>query len=543
MFHSKRVSFPCHSTLLFLVLFVLFPVSAYALDIESYNGQYVVAGEVLVEYNGEITALSADQEFTRDEDTSGVVSHRKMKRDNHYVAEFHGKSVKDQISRMEQSSYVKSVQPNYVYMPLAVPNDAFYPIQWPHVKTGAPDAWSITTGSRNVIVGVIDTGINYNHPDLSANMWTGTVSGQSVHGWNYYDDNGESIDPYGHGTSVAGIIGAVGNNTIGVAGVNWNVSLMSIRVLGAEHLNIQDGTQFTGVFTTSEAIMRGIQFAVDHGARVINLSLGGLPHPLCDPVAGAPKNQIEKQFYHTMTVTHRVFFVAAAGNNHGNSNCILPAAYDDVLAVTATSNTDGAASYSNYAPSSWKSSKVIAAPGGDIDPGAGGNCSQGSCPATTNRDNNYVTFSGTSASTPYVAGVAALILSVNDMDPMALRQHLIDTADDVVDLQSLGGQTGITYGKRINAARALSTLLDPTPTVSSTPSPTVTVSVTLSPTPTVSGTCGPLGDIDCSGEVNLLDLSRMLSSFGTVSAVADIDHSGEVNLIDLSLLLSNFGKR
>lgn len=516
------------SVLFLLTIWLLFPRTADAFTVENYNGYAVVAGEVLVEYTDQLDPVMRLQSFSEedevldiqeitaieqksDDDEDDSPPARKKNPKKYHRMKFKRGTVAEALPLLRKKTYVKAAQPNYIYFPQIVPNDQYYIHQWAHQKTHAESAWDISTGSRNIVVAVVDSGINYEHPDLIDNMWTGTANGRTVHGWDFFDNDDDPNDTIGHGTAVAGVIGAVGNNAIGVAGVNWNVKLMALRVVGL--INSGGNQQAAG---TSELIMLAEIFAAEHGADIVSLSMG-LLDPKCDPAVGFPEQPLEKQLIQQLTYQNNILIVTAAGNEKKNASCLTPTFYDDVLTVTATNNTDKAASYSNFGPAAWKTKKIIAAPGGD------GSCGLSNCPLTTSFDFGYVAPRGTSFSTPYVSGVAALVLSVKNFTPIALRQHLIDTADDVVDPQSLNGRTGITYGKRVNVQRALEALV-------ATPSTT--------PTPG----CGQVGDIDCSGGVDGADLMLLLGSYGTNGSNEDLDQSGMVTLFDLSVLLSNFGK-
>ena len=535
------------AVIFFLTFWLVFPPAAQALSVEYYNGYPVVANELLVEYTGQLDpilqpqSISAEdealdieeitviEEKDDDEDDQeqnaaeqNVLSARKNKPKKYHRMKFRRGTVAEALPLLRQKTYVKSAQPNYIYFSQIVPNDQYYIHQWAHEKTHAESAWNISTGSRNVVVAVVDSGINAEHPDLVDNMWTGTANGKTVHGWDFFDKDSDPNDTIGHGTAVAGVIGGVGNNAIGVAGVNWNVKLMALRVVGL--INADAGQQAAA---TSEMIMLAEIFAAEHGADIVNLSMG-LLDPNCDPAVGFPEQPLEKELIRRLTYESNILIVTAAGNEKKNANCLTPTFYDDVLTVTATNNTDHAASYSNFGPAAWKTKKIIAAPGGD------GSCGLSNCPLTTSFDFGYVAPRGTSFAAPYVSGAAALVLSVKNFTPIALRQHLIDTADDVVDPQSLNGRTGITYGKRVNVQRALENLGSVTPTM-----PPLTPPV--SPTPG----CGPVGDIDCSGAVDAADLALLLMSYGTSGASGgsrDLDQSGSVAIFDLSMLLSNFGQ-
>ena len=290
---------------------------------------------------------------------------------------------------------VMYAEPNYRVYALIVPNDPDFSRLWGLHNTGqtggkndadidAPEAWDKTTGRKEILVAIIDTGIDYNHPDLANNIWTnpdeipnnnrdddnnGYVD--DVHGYDFINNDPDPMDDNRHGTHVAGTVGAVGNNNRGVVGVNWTVKLMALKFLSA-----------TGSGSTADAA-EAIIYAADNGALITNNSWGGggFSRTLKDAIEYARDKG--------------VLFVAAAGNeskdNDDSPN--YPSNYDleNVIAVAASTDRDGMASFSN-----WGNQTVdLAAPGEDI--------------YSTTPSNTYQSLSGTSMATPHVAGAAGLI--------------------------------------------------------------------------------------------------------------------------------------
>ncbi len=309
-------------------------------------------------------------------------------------------------------------EPNHTRRISLVPNDPLYSSQWNMGKINAPSAWDITMGSSSIIVAVIDTGMDIAHPDRPQNL---------ILGADYIvDPTGAtpvSGDPHGHGTHVSGIVAARTNNAIGVAGVAPGVSLMAIRVLDA------------GGSGTTYNTAQGIVYAVDHGARVINLSLSG-----CD------SSTFEEDAVN-YAYSRGVMVVAAAGNYFtGGSGCVpdanppmYPAALPHVVAVAATDSSDNHAYYSETG-----SYVDLAAPGGG---GSFSDAIWSSC-----RGSLYCQKAGTSMATPHVAGVAALVRSVNSgLTPDQVESILRQSA---VDLGSAGRDDVFGYG-RVDAYQAM----------------------------------------------------------------------------------------
>jgi subtilisin family serine protease len=245
------------------------------------------------------------------------------------------------------------VEPNWRLHVCAVPNDTRYPQMWNLNNTGqsggtpgadisAPEAWDITTGDPNIIVAVVDTGVDYQHPDLAANIWTNTAEANGVtgvdddgngyiddiHGYDFVMSDGDPMDRYGHGTHVAGTIAAIGNNALGVVGVNWHCKIMACRFLDA-----------SGSGYTDDAIS-AINYAVANGAKIINNSWGG----------GDYSTLLEDAI--TNARDHGVLFVAAAGNDASDNDTVpfYPASYNvsNVIAVAATNRYDALSSFSNF---------------------------------------------------------------------------------------------------------------------------------------------------------------------------------------------------
>lgn len=305
---------------------------------------------------------------------------------------------------------IEFAEPNYIAYALdTVPNDSFYSFQWGLPKIAAPAAWDITTGS-NITVAVVDTGIDLSHPDFSC-------SGKLVNGKNFVNPQAAPDDGNGHGSHVAGIAGACSNNSLGIAGLAWGAQLMPVKVLD----DAGSGTY--------AAVSAGIRYAADSGVKIINLSLGG-------PADSSALKEAVQYAY-----DRGALVVAAAGNCAvGGFNCdgkinpdIYPAAYNTVMAVAATDQSDYRASFSEYRPY-----VEVAAPGVSI--------------YSTSKNDGYAWLSGTSMASPYVAGLAALIWSV---DPSLSRdkvRSIIQLSAD--DLAPAGKDDYFGYG-RINAGKAL----------------------------------------------------------------------------------------
>jgi thermitase len=274
-------------------------------------------------------------------------------------------------------------------------------------------AWSVTRGSDQVVVAVIDSGVDYTHPDLVNNIWTrpeiikayededlGAVDDQ--HGFNLVDDDGDPMDENGHGTHCAGIIGAEGGNGIGIAGVNWNVKIMPLRFMDGD-----------GAGRTKDAI-EAINYVIDRkragvNVRIISASWGS------NTRSRALEDVIRKAY------DEGILFVAAAGNASSDNDETphYPSSYNlgNIVSVAATSRNDQLASFSNYGARSVH----VAAPGEEI--------------LSTWLEHGFTEKKGTSMATPFVAGVAALILSQNPkMSVDDLRARLLKSVDPVPSL-------------------------------------------------------------------------------------------------------------
>jgi len=301
------------------------------------------------------------------------------------------------LAALDASGAVEYAESDVVLRALdTVPNDVYWPDQWGLAKVASPRAWDAARGSANVVVAVLDTGVDFNHPDLR---------GGSVSGYDFVNNDTDPSDDHGHGTAAAGVVAARTNNSEGVAGICWVCSVMAVKVLDA-----------SGSGNTSTTA-RGIVWAVDHGADVINMSLGspGSTQTLAAAVEYA--------------ASKGVLLVAAAGNS-GVSTRVYPAAYPTVMSVAATDASDQRYSWSNYG--SWVQ---VAAPGCNVAPVPAG---------------AYGNFCGTSSATPVVAGLAGLALSAKPTATKAAVEQGIRSS--VVPMQSV-----VQYG-RVDAARTLAAL-------------------------------------------------------------------------------------
>lgn len=344
------------------------------------------------------------------------------------------------VDQLSDDPRVEYAEPDYIYWALGAPNDPDYSSkQWAHTeRMNSAAAWDLSTGSNTVTIAVIDTGIDETHPDLAAKI---------VAGYDFVDDDSNPHDLNGHGTHVAGIAAAITNNGVGVAGMSWGARIMPVRVLGA------DGSG------SSSDITSAINWASTHGAKVLNLSLGGTSY------STSMQNAV------TSATNAGALVIAAMGNcRTAGGGCpyanptAYPAAYSNVMAVAATNRSDTYAYYSQYG-----SHCDIAAPGGAMtylhDPGG----IYSTLPTYTvdmtgdGFSKNYDYLQGTSMATPYVSGMAALIWSVSpSLTPAQVQQVMQDTA---VDLGPTGWDANYGYG-RIDALAALQSVSLSAPTLS-----------------------------------------------------------------------------
>lgn len=346
------------------------------------------------------------------------------------------------VKTLAQNPLVDIAEPNYIYHASKLSDDPKMDLLWglrnigqkdssgkvgvAGVDVGIEQAWDIATGSDKMVVAVIDTGVDFNHPDLKDNLWTneaelngkpgvdddGNGVVDDIHGYNAITGTGNAMDDQGHGSHCSGTIGAKGNDGKGIVGVNWDVKIMGVKFLSAQ-----------GSGTLEDAI-KAIDYATKMGAKVMSNSWGGggFSQTLLDAIkrsneAGA-------------------IFIAAAGNesNNNDSRPTYPATYDvpNIISVAAIDNQGTKASFSNYG----KRTVHIGAPGVNIYSSTGG---------------AYDSWSGTSMATPHVSGVAALVWSHEpELTALQLKERLLQTARPIAGLK---GKT--KTGALVNAFYAL----------------------------------------------------------------------------------------
>jgi len=311
------------------------------------------------------------------------------------------------------------------------PNDPMYLQQWALEKIKAPQAWQITKGKNDVIVGISDTGVDYLHEDLNVNMWinpdetpnngidddrNGCID--DIHGCDLAEDNGQPMPPptsrsHSHGTHVAGIVGAATSNFTGIAGTAPGIKLMALKGFKNNLDGITDGSD----------LLKTIYYAVNNGARVINCSWGRKGTP-----TSAELDAIK------YAIDNGVTIVAAAGNSNLDSSSFTPASIPGVITVGASDSNDQIASFSN-----WGTRVDIIAPGGKgFD--AFGNMEDPILSTLPRSQGMYGNFIGTSMSAPYVAGAAALILSINSNLTPADVLSILKLSGDMVHVRTSGGK-------------------------------------------------------------------------------------------------------
>jgi parallel beta-helix repeat protein len=373
------------------------------------------------------------------------------------------KKVEDAIKDLSKSKQILLVEPNYkIYLSSTYPNDPMFGDLWGlendeweyqddygqtqygkyDADIDAPEAWDIHNDASNIIVAVIDTGVNYAHPDLYANMWVNQaelvgdpnsdddgngyiddIYGYDFGGYDLNDQDSDPNDPDGHGTHVSGTIGAVSNNNIGISGVCWNTKIMALKIFPPYY--VSEWVAFV------DNAVEAIEYAVDNDAKIINASWsisGNYSQALKDAIEDAGDND--------------VLFVAAAGNYHpswpyldNDAVSIYPTSYDldNIISVLATDPKDEITWWSHYGATSVD----LGAPGENI--------------LSTIPGNSYDYYSGTSMAAPHVSGACALVWSMYpDLTAAHIKQAIVDSADHLDSLEDLCVSEG-----RLNLYQAL----------------------------------------------------------------------------------------
>lgn len=347
-----------------------------------------------------------------------------------------GVTVQEAVQYYLNCPEVEYAEPNYILRVQQVPSDPLYQNQWGLQFVSAPGAWDLSTCSEDVVVAVVDTGLQMSHPDIAQNLWQnndeildgvdndGNGLVDDLYGWDFINNDNDPADDHGHGTHVAGIVGAVGDNGTGVAGVCWKVRLMPLKILDAD-----------GYGTVADEI-QAVLYAIEKGADVINASFGGGSY------SNAERDAIR------MAEDRGILFVTAAGNGGddyiGDNNDVYPfypANYllDNIVSVTANDSSGTLAAFANFGVTTVD----IAAPGVHI--------------LSTKPVDSYTEKSGTSMAAAFVTGAVALLRSVYPyMEYWQIKEIILRTVDKRV---SLSGKI-LTEGT-LNLQRAAYSLLQP----------------------------------------------------------------------------------
>lgn len=420
---------------------------------EILHGKEAAASEVLVKFRAATPQEITQAEIAEDVDEAEYVGSAQT-----LLFHSRSKNAATLISELSARTDVEYAEPNYILHAIAIPNDPYFGQLWGLQNTGTPgadisatSAWDISTGSTANVAAVIDTGIDYTHPDLAANIWsapsnfTVTIGGRSItcpkgsHGFNAISNTCDPMDDNDHGTHVSGTIGAVGNNGVGVVGVNWKASIMGSKFLNAACSGFtSDAINAIDFVIQTKAIFGGATGSAN--VRVLSNSWGGggFDQSLLDEINKANTNDM--------------LFVAAAGNSASNNDAtpFYPSNYNapNVVAVAATDNKDSLASFSNYGPTT-------------VDLGAPG------VSVYSTIIGGYDYFSGTSMATPHVSGAAILILSKCALNTADLKANILNNVDPIPS------QSGITVtGGRLDVNKAIRACsAPPTPDFSLSASP------------------------------------------------------------------------
>ncbi|MBK9155049.1 MAG: S8 family serine peptidase [Chloracidobacterium sp.] len=348
-----------------------------------------------------------------------------------------GKRTQEAIAEFLNDPSVEAAQPNFYYRLHLTPNDPSFGSLWGMAKISAPEAWETATGSPEVVIANIDTGTRLDHEDLAANLWTNSneVANNGIdddnngfvddfYGYDFFFNDPDPSDQHNHGTHTAGTLGAVGNNGLGVVGVNWNVKIMSIKIYNS-----------SGFGTTSAMLINAYNYVRMMKLRGVNIRVTNNSYGGCDEACGydqATKDAIDA------LGDAGVLQVFSAGNDGNNSDVLpsYPAAYDSpsIISVANSTSSDTRNTSSNFGPLSVD----LAAPGTSIL-------------STLMSAANYGSFSGTSMAAPHVAGAAALLAAHRpELSLASLKATLLNTVDQLPAWNGI-----VRSGGRLNVARAL----------------------------------------------------------------------------------------
>jgi subtilisin family serine protease len=426
------MALPAARVRIFHSLFILFLISTNPAFAQTADDPYV-ASELILSFAPD-AELQQRQDIL---DDLGATSVARFNRIDAGLYRLESMTVVEALQLLDGNPYLVLAEPNYILYEHAIPDDPRFDELWGMRNTGqtggtpgadisAAQAWNIFTGTQEVVVGVIDTGLDMSHPDIADNVFIneGEIAGNGidddgngfiddVNGWDFANNDNNPFDDRGHGTHVSGTIGGVGNNGVGVAGVNWSVRILPIKFLGSD-----------GSGTTAAAV-QAVEYATLMGVDLTNNSWGG------GGFSTALLNAIED------ADAAGIHFVASAGNWGQNNDFSpsYPGSYDtpNIISVAATDHNDRMADFSNYGAVS-------------VDLGAPGVNILSSVPGS-----GYSSYSGTSMAAPHVAGVVAMMVGRFPATPHGLiKERLLTTADPI---PALAGLT--VSGARLNAFMAI----------------------------------------------------------------------------------------
>ncbi len=434
----------------FALIMICFSALAMSASALPYSSDRYASGELLVKFR---TASYSTASRAALQHLSSTVIEKLGDGEWQRIRIADGMTVEQALAEFSKNSEIVAVQPNFLYYLQLTPNDAQFANSGLYglTRIAAPTAWDLTTGSSSVVVANIDTGMRMTHEDLAANIWvnSGEIAANNidddgngfiddVNGWDFFFNDANPADEHGHGTHTGGTIGAVGNNLVGVVGVNWNVKIMPIKIYNS-----------TGNGSTSAMLVNAYNYVRLMKQRGVNIRVTNNSYGGCDEACGY--DQATKSALDALGEAG-VLNVFAAGNNGTNNDVtpFYPASYTSshIISVANSNSTDGRNSGSCFGVNSVD----LAAPGSGI------------YSTTFGSNSTYGTMTGTSMASPHVAGAAALLFAhnpslsvssakatlLNTVDPIAAWSGFVKTGGRLNVNSALRNQTVCSYPASIN---------------------------------------------------------------------------------------------